>query len=62
MVRVITLSPSYALFANIIHGYAILDGGQEDADRFYCGRFGGGNGGLAATKLALFPFLQEVLT
>jgi hypothetical protein len=32
---------------------------QGDADRQYCGRFGGAEGGLAATKLSIFPFLKE---
>jgi hypothetical protein len=31
-----------------------------DSDRQYCGRFGGAEGGLAATKLSIFPFLKEV--
>lgn len=33
---------------------------QSEADRHYCERFAGANGGLQATKLSIYPFLREV--
>jgi hypothetical protein len=31
-----------------------------DADRYYCDRYSGSNGGYEATRLATYPFLKEV--
>ena len=31
-----------------------------DADRAYCERFTGSNGGLNATRLSIYPFLKEI--
>lgn len=35
---------------------------MNDADRFYCGRFGGDKGGLKSTELSLLPFMQELVS
>jgi len=32
-----------------------------ESDRYYCGRFAGDEGGYAATKLSMYPFLREVV-
>lgn len=46
--------PSFLLFVPL----ALLL--QKDADRYYCDRYSGMHGGYEATKLATYPFLQEV--
>ena len=34
---------------------------MREADRFFCQRFAGSDGGLRATELAMYPFLSEIL-
>jgi hypothetical protein len=34
---------------------------MQDADRMYCSRFTGSKGGMNATKLAIYPFVREVV-
>ena len=33
---------------------------MEDANRQFCDRYTGGSGGLNATKLSIYPFMQEI--
>jgi hypothetical protein len=33
---------------------------MDDANRLFCERYTGNNGGLQATKLSLYPFMKEI--
>ena len=39
---------------------AILPKVIDDADRLFCDRYTGSNGGMKATKLSLYPFMKEI--
>lgn len=73
MARLHTTGIADALYARACHGMPLpcgvaggcVDGATQraawrDADAFYCERFAGGEGGLAAAKLAMLPLLVQL--
>lgn len=72
--RLMTTGAADALFARACHrmlppcaaGGACVEAALaarvwRDADRFYCARFGGADGGRDASRLAMLPLLQDLV-